>query len=61
MSDMSVDTVFQSAADAKRDRQWLSEHPTWARVGAFMERVATFCGTHSAGYVAPTSIERRPH
>ncbi|WP_423823535.1 hypothetical protein V5738_06125 [Salinisphaera sp. SPP-AMP-43] len=60
MSDMSVDTVFQGAGDAKRDRQWVSEHPVWARIGDFMERLASFCGTHSAGYVAPVRTDRDP-
>lgn len=59
MSDMSVDTVFQSEDEARRDRQWAIAHPIWARVGRFMERVAAFCGTHSAGYISPVLWERR--
>lgn len=57
MSDMSIDNVFQKDRDAELDRQWTSEHPVWARIGAFMERVGTFCGTHAAGYIVPTTDE----
>ncbi|MGN8199010.1 hypothetical protein ACS8Y6_10055 [Salinisphaera sp. RV14] len=59
MSDMRIDNVFAKDSDAELDRQWTSEHPVWARIGAFMERVAEFCGTHAAGYIVPAADDRR--
>lgn len=58
---MSIDNVFQKDRDVELDRQWTSEHPVWARIGAFMARIGTFCGTHAAGYIVPVAEGRRIH
>lgn len=38
------------------DPAWRRDHPVMARLGAFADRVAGYCGTHSAGYIWPVPI-----
>ncbi|NNC22622.1 hypothetical protein HKX42_02050 [Salinisphaera sp. USBA-960] len=60
MSSQSVDRVFWDAGEAESDRQWSNDHPIRAWVGYVMDRIALFCGTHAAGYVAPLPLGPLP-
>lgn len=57
MSDMTAGSAFTAKNDGSS--RWAAAHPVWARLGAVFESLAGFCGSHSAGYVAPLRLRAR--
>ncbi|HET7313868.1 MAG TPA: hypothetical protein VFJ08_05910 [Salinisphaera sp.] len=57
MSGMTVGSAL--SADTDNNARWAAAHPVWARLGATLDRLAGFCGSHNAGYVSPLRLKDR--